>query len=95
MAGTRASRATPKRDATPTRSSLRQRKKKTAKSAEVLGTVDEEVVAVDDEDIDLPAPPVTVRVRKPIGEAIGNAAAANPPKDVGTTTTVAVATVKT
>ena len=95
MAGTRA-RATPKRDATPTRSSLRQREKKKAKSVEVLGTVAEDVVAVDLEDDDITAPPVPVRrVCKPIGTSIGidgnsetvvTTTTDNTTKDIGTTT---------
>ena len=91
MAGTRA-RATPTRDATPTRSSLRQREKKKAKSVEVLGTVAEEVAPIDVEDIDIPAPPVPVRVCEPIGTigtAIDSAAtnAATTSDTIVTTTT--------
>ena len=60
MAGTR---RTPLRDATPTCTSLRQREKKKAKStAEVLGTVTEDVVDVDIDDSIIPPPPVPVRV---------------------------------
>jgi hypothetical protein len=87
MAGTRA-RATPTRDATPTRSSLRQREKKKAKSAKVLGTVAEDVVAVDVDDVDITAPPVPVRVRQPIGRAIGTDALVtdNTTKNIGSIT---------
>lgn len=73
MAGTR-SRATPTRDATPTRTSARQRDKKKAKSGEVLGTVREEVLDVDD--MHIHPPPVPVRVHTTNGAA-GNTSEGN------------------